>query len=91
MIYTTRASHIGSCFSVVDILNILYAKILDVDPAYPKKPDRDFLIMSKGHAAAALYSILAYYNFISFVDQWNKNFCPAIDKERTNQLKLRKK
>ena len=65
MIYTTRASHIGSCFSVVDILNILYAKILDVDPAYPKKPDRDFLIMSKGHAAAALYSILAYYNFIS--------------------------
>ena len=64
MIYTTRASHIGSCFSVVDILNILYARILDVDAKFPKKPDRDFLIMSKGHAAAALYSTLAYYDFI---------------------------
>jgi transketolase len=63
MIYTTRASHIGSCFSVVDILNILYAKILDVDPKFPKKLDRDFFIMSKGHAAAALYSTLAYYDF----------------------------
>jgi transketolase len=66
MIYTTRASHIGSCFSVVDILNILYAKILDVDPKFPEKFDRDFLIMSKGHAAAALYSALAHYNFIPF-------------------------
>ncbi|MGC1853812.1 MAG: transketolase [Candidatus Aquirickettsiella sp.] len=64
MIYTTKASHIGSCFSVVDILNILYAKILDVDAKVSKKSDRDFLIMSKGHAAAALYSTLAYYNFI---------------------------
>jgi transketolase len=63
MIYTAKASHIGSCFSVVDILNILYAKILDVDPKFPGKIDRDFLIMSKGHAAAALYATLAYYDF----------------------------
>lgn len=64
MIYITKSSHIGSCFSVVDILNILYAKILDVDPKFSKKSDRDFLIMSKGHAAAALYSTLAHYGFI---------------------------
>lgn len=64
MIFSTQSSHIGSCFSIVDILNILYARVLDVDPKFSKKPDRDFLIMSKGHAAAALYSTLAYYGFI---------------------------
>lgn len=64
MIFTTKSSHIGSCFSIVDILNILYAKILEVDPKFSKKLDRDFFIMSKGHAAAALYSTLAYYGFI---------------------------
>jgi transketolase len=73
MIYAARASHIGSCFSVVDILNILYAKILDVDPKNPKRPDRDYLIMSKGHAAAALYATLATYQFISLHEL--KDYC----------------
>ncbi|WP_342220642.1 transketolase [Rickettsiella endosymbiont of Miltochrista miniata] len=73
MIYTARASHIASCFSVVDILNILYAKILDVDQKFPEKLDRDFLIMSKGHAAAALYSTLANYDF--FPIQELADFC----------------
>lgn len=63
MIYSAQASHIGSCFSVVDILNCLYGKILQVDPRFPNHPDRDYLIMSKGHAAAALYATLACYDF----------------------------
>ncbi|MFM2322411.1 MAG: hypothetical protein RLZZ225_564 [Pseudomonadota bacterium] len=63
MIYKAKSSHIASCFSAVDILNILYAKILEIDPKYPSNPNRDYLIMSKGHAAAALYSTLAHYNF----------------------------
>ncbi len=63
MIYKAKSSHIASCFSVLDILNILYAKILEIDPKCPNNPNRDYLIMSKGHAAAALYATLAYYHF----------------------------
>jgi transketolase len=65
MIYAAKAPHIASCFSVADILNILYGKILHVDPKFLANSKRDYLIMSKGHAAAALYATLAHYGFFS--------------------------
>lgn len=62
---TTRgkSSHVASCLSCIDILAILYSKILNVDPKSPEKKGRDIFIMSKGHAGAALYSILARVGF----------------------------
>ena len=53
-----NSSHVGSCLSCIDILAVLYSSILNIDPKDPKKKDRDIFIMSKGHAGAALYSIL---------------------------------
>src|SRR5208283_2129784 len=54
MIRKARSSHIGSAFSIAEVLAVLYADVLRVDPARPEWPDRDRLILSKGHACAAL-------------------------------------
>jgi transketolase len=63
MVYHAKASHIGSCLSMADILAVLYTRILHVDPLDPKNPDRDRFILSKGHAAAILYASLAETGF----------------------------
>ena len=63
MTHLSRGSHIGSIFSAAEILAVLYARVLNVDPADPKKPDRDRLILSKGHAGSAVYSALAERGF----------------------------
>lgn len=65
MTHKARASHIGSCFSMADILAVLYASVLRVDPARPAWPERDRLIVSKGHAAAIVYAALAEMGFLA--------------------------
>ena len=59
----SRGSHIGSVFSVAEIIAVLYTGILHVDPRNPKMPDRDRLILSKGHAGSAVYAALAETGF----------------------------
>jgi transketolase len=59
MVHATRASHIGSCLSAADILAVLYGRTMRFDPSRPAWSDRDRLIVSKGHAAAAVYAALA--------------------------------
>jgi len=54
-----RTSHVGSCLSIADVLSVLYASVLRMDPSNPNAPDRDRVILSKGHAGAALYAVLA--------------------------------
>jgi transketolase len=63
MIRDARSSHIGSCFSMVDLLTVLYGSILRVNPADPEWPARDRFVLSKGHACAALYAVLAECGF----------------------------
>ena len=60
--------HIGGDFSVTDILATLFGSILNVDPKNPNKSDRDRIILSKGHAAVALYSALALRGFFPVED-----------------------
>lgn len=65
---TTRAGsgHPSSSMSAIDILVALYrGGILRLDPAHPHAPDRDRFILSKGHAAPALYAILAEHGVIA--------------------------
>ena len=59
----SRGSHIGSVFSVAEIIAVLYTGILHVNPGDPKMPDRDRLILSKGHAGSAVYAALAETGF----------------------------
>lgn len=63
MTHISHGSHIGSVLSVSDVVAVLYADILHVDPNDPKMADRDRLIMSKGHAGAAIYAALAETGF----------------------------
>jgi transketolase len=72
MVYRARSSHIGSSFSMVELLACLYGRILRVDPSRPDWPDRDRFILSKGHACAALYAILAERGF--FPREWLSSF-----------------
>jgi transketolase len=63
MSHRSGAPHLGSSLSCVDILTAAYWGSLAVDPARPDDPDRDRLILSKGHAATTLYAALAYRGF----------------------------
>jgi len=58
------SSHIGSCLSIVDILAVLYGRVMRVDPTRVKHPHRDRFILSKGHAGAAVYATLAECGFL---------------------------
>ena len=73
--YNGHAAHLGSCLSCIDILTILYWKYLNIDPENPHDDHRDRLILSKGHAAMALYSCIAEKGFIckSELKTFNKN------------------
>jgi transketolase len=59
------SSHIGSILSIVDILAVLYTKVLRIDPEKPEWIDRDRFILSKGHAGAGVYATLAECGFFS--------------------------
>jgi len=61
MIYKTRSPHIGSSFSIVEILVALYFKVLNISD----DADRDRFILSKGHACPALYATLYEKNFLT--------------------------
>ena len=60
--------HIGGALSIVDVLTILYYKYMDVSCDNPRKENRDKLVLSKGHAGPALYSVLANKGF--FPEEW---------------------
>jgi transketolase len=60
--------HIGGSLSVVEVLTVLYERHLRHDPAAPRWPGRDRLVLSKGHAGPALYSTLASRGF--FPVEW---------------------
>ena len=63
-VFEVGAGHIGGEMSVTDILTALYFEILNVDPDVPLDPNRDRLILSKGHTALALYITLSERGFI---------------------------
>lgn len=64
MTHQAGASHVGSCLSIAEILAVLYGGILRLVPEAPLHPDRDRFVLSKGHAAAAAYAVLAERGFL---------------------------
>jgi transketolase len=63
MVKEASTGHIGGSLSVTDILVALYFKIMNIDPARPDWKERDRLVLSKGHGATAIYSVLAERGF----------------------------
>lgn len=65
MSYLSGSAHIGCSLSIVDLLTTLYFRILKINPQKPDWKNRDRFLLSKGHAAAALYATLAHRGFFS--------------------------
>lgn len=77
MVMISKEGHLGSAFSCMEILTVLYFNVMKINPADPNWENRDIFILSKGHACYALYVVLAYRNFFSKkqltppnMDQW---------------------
>ena len=83
-IETTRAigeagfGHIGGSASIADVLAVLYGGMMKIDPLRPKWEDRDWMVLSKGHCAPALYATLALKQY--FPMEWLK----TVNKPGTN-------
>jgi len=60
-----KSSHVGSAFSMADIIAVLYGGVLKVDPARPDWDQRDRFVLSKGHAGSCLYAALMERGFFS--------------------------
>ena len=64
-VHSAKSGHPGGSLSAADMLTYLYFEEMNIDPADPKKADRDRFVLSKGHIAPALYSVLANRGFFS--------------------------
>ena len=64
-VFSANSGHPGGSLSIADIMTYLYFHRLNVDPQNPQWEDRDRLVLSKGHVAPALYSVLAQKGFFS--------------------------
>ena len=58
-VHAAKAGHPGGSLSAADLFTYLYFEEMNVDPKDPKKADRDRFVLSKGHTAPGLYSVLA--------------------------------
>lgn len=67
-IFNAKAGHPGGSLSIAEILAYLYNVEMNVDPKNPKDPNRDRFVLSKGHAAPALYATLALKGFFPTED-----------------------
>lgn len=64
-VYNAKSGHPGGSLSIADILTVLYFNQMNIDENEPKSKSRDRLVLSKGHVAPALYSVLAEKGYFS--------------------------
>ena len=67
-VHAAKSGHPGGSLSAADILTYLYFEEMNIDPAQPKKADRDRFVLSKGHTAPGLYAVLAERGYFSKKD-----------------------
>jgi transketolase len=81
MSHRARTPHLGSALSCVDLLVAAYWRVLRIDPSNPSDPLRDRFILSKGHAASALYAALAARGFFpgDWLDHFGQHLSPLAE------------
>ena len=67
-LHSAKSGHPGGSLSAADIMTYLYFEEMNVDPKNPKMADRDRFVLSKGHVAPALYSVLAHKGYFPVGD-----------------------
>ena len=86
--HSAKCGHPGGSLSIAEVLSFLYFREMRVDPANPAWPNRDRLVLSKGHAAPALYSALAERGFFPVDKETAAQIAPqsGINPSFTGQL-----
>ena len=64
-VYSAKSGHPGGALSIAEILTVLYFNEMNINPKEPNSKSRDRLVLSKGHSAPALYSVLAERGYFS--------------------------
>ena len=67
-VHSAKAGHPGGSLSAADVFTYLYFEEMNIDPKDPKKADRDRFVLSKGHTAPGLYSVLAQRGYFPVED-----------------------
>ena len=75
--HSAKCGHPGGSLDIAEVLSYLYFADMNIHPAAPAKPDRDRLVLSKGHAAPGLYAALAERGFFP----WGRTADPAQDRQ----------
>ena len=78
MLTKAGSGHPGGSLSVTDILTVLYFDTMDVTPSEPHRADRDRFVLSKGHAAPALYAVLAEKGYFPEEELFSLRKCGAM-------------
>lgn len=80
MVAHAKASHIGSAFSIADLVAVLYTRILKINPVDPDCCNRDRLILSKGHACSIVYAALNQLGWVSddLIQRYGDDFSPLM-------------
>ncbi|MBQ3488087.1 MAG: transketolase, partial [Clostridia bacterium] len=65
-IHSIGSGHVGGALSIADVLAVLYGREMNVRPEAPQWPDRDYLVVSKGHAGPAVYGTLALKGYFPY-------------------------
>lgn len=78
MVSTGGSSHIGSILSIADILAVLYGSVMKYKSTDPNWSNRDRFILSKGHAGAGVYAVLAESGFMS-IDKLDTHYKDGSD------------
>jgi transketolase len=81
MSHAAKTPHLGSSLSCVDMLVAAYFDVLRIDPTRPEDPGRDRFILSKGHAATAIYTTLAFRGFFdpAILETYNQDGGPLAE------------
>lgn len=67
-VYSAKSGHPGGSLSIAEALTLLYFEVMNIDPKNPQDPNRDRFVLSKGHTAPALYSVLAERGYFPVED-----------------------
>ena len=73
IIASIGAGHVGGCMSIADAIAVLYGKVLNIDPKDPSKKDRDWCVLSKGHAGPVLYAALGLKGYFPMEEAYTLN------------------
>lgn len=85
--------HIGGSMSVIETLAVLYGEVMNIDPKNSKKRDRDFMVMSKGHAGPAVYATLGLKGYfpleeIKTLNKPHTKYPSHTDRLKTNGIDM---